>query len=169
MHDRVEQIANTVTVFGRDLEDWIEAELIHLQRAAARALVIELVDREQRRLPRFANHLGDLAIAADQSFAAIHNEHKEIGVTDRSSAAFEHECVQRVFARTEHPACVGELEPRTFPLHGLRKDIPGGARNRRDDCAARLRDTVEQGRFAHVGTADQHDRRDGSGHVFGDC
>ena len=155
-------------MFGCDLENRIESELIHFQCAAARALVIELVDREQRRLPRLANNLSDLAIAADKSFAAIHNEHKEIGVTDRSSAAFEHQCVQRILARAEHPACVGELEPRTFPLHRLRKDIPGGARNRRHDCAARPRDTVEQGRFAHVGTADQHDRREGSGHVFGD-
>ena len=53
-HDRVEQVADAVTMFGCDLENRIESELIHLQCAAARALVVELVDREQRRLPRLA-------------------------------------------------------------------------------------------------------------------
>ena len=119
--------------------------------------------------PASRNDLSDLAIAADKSFTAIHNEHKEIGVTDRPSAALEHQRVQRILARAEHPACVGELEPRTLPLHRLRKDVARRARNRRHDCAARARDAIEQGRLAHIGTADQHDRREGLGTFFDDC
>ena len=69
----------------------------------------------------------------------------------------EHELMQRIFTCAEHPAGVGELEPRAFPLHSLRKDVACGARNRRHDGATSPRNTIEQRRFPHIWATDQHD------------
>ena len=60
--------------------------------------------------------LRDLTVARHDTFAAIDNEHKEIGVGNRATPAFEHERVQRVLAGAEHAAGVDQLEMRALPF-----------------------------------------------------
>jgi hypothetical protein len=164
--NRVEQVSYAVTMFGSDLEYRIESELIHLQRPIACATVVDLVDRKQRRFPRLPYRLGDLAIASGQPFSSIHHQHKEIGVSYRAPATFEHQFMQRVFAGTEHSSRICQLESGAFPLDRLRQHVPRCSRNGRDNGATRPRHAVEEGRFPNVRAADQHDRRQRPGHVF---
>jgi hypothetical protein len=79
-------------------------------------------------------------------------------------AALEHKRMKRVLARAEHAAGVDQLEPRPLPFDRLAKDITGGARQRRHNGATRPAQAVEQGRLAHIGTADQHDGGNALGH-----
>jgi hypothetical protein len=68
-------------------------------------------------------------IARHQALATIHNEHKEIGILDRSTAALEHEGMQRILTRAEHAAGVGEIEVRPLPFNGIGDDVSRGAWN----------------------------------------
>jgi hypothetical protein len=91
LDDGIEQIANAVTVLGRDLVHRIEAELIELEHATARAPIVDFVDREKCRLARLPDDFGDLMVARYEPLTAIRHEHKEIGVRDGAAAAIEHE------------------------------------------------------------------------------
>ena len=92
-----------------------------------------------------------------------------IGVPDRTSTTLGHELMQRILAGAEHPSRIRELESNSLPLDRLRQHIPRCSRNGRDNGATRPRYAVEEGRFPNVRAADQHDRRQSSGHVFGYC
>jgi hypothetical protein len=162
--DLVEQIADPDPVLGGNLEHRIEPELIEVDDAGKGAAVIRLVDGEHRRLVGCAQRLRDLSVAADQPLAAIYNEDKEIRVGDRAMPALQHQLVQRIFARAEHAAGVGQLELRILPLDALREDVTCRPGDGGDDRAPRMREAIEECRLADVGAADEHDGRKGSGH-----
>jgi hypothetical protein len=164
VHDRIEQIPYADAVLGSDLEYRIEAELVHLESSTASPAIVDFVDRQQRRLSGFTHGSGDLAIATDQPLAPIHNEHKEIGISNRTSAAFQHELVKWVFARAEHPTSICELESRSLPLDRLRKGIARRAWDRCHDRSTCSRQAVEQRRFPHIWAADEHDGGQRAGH-----
>ena len=107
---RIEQIADAVAVFGRDLVHGIEPQLIQLEDAALRTLVVGLVDRQQRRLAGFPDHSGDLVIPGDEAFTAIRHEHEQIGVGNSAAPALEHERVQRILAGAKHPTRIDQFE-----------------------------------------------------------
>ena len=121
-------------------------------------------------LSGFADGLGDLAVARHQPLAAIHHEHKEIRLADRAPPTLEHERVQRILARAEHAAGIGQLEarpPATRPA----------AQSRRAWCPAIgvtiarrvFGEAVEKRRFPDVGTADEDHGGRGFGGNGGFC
>ena len=61
--DLVKQVADAFAVFGGHLDDGLESEAVELERTAARALVIGLVDRHHHRGMRRAQGAGDLLVA----------------------------------------------------------------------------------------------------------
>ena len=130
--DLVEQVANTVAVFGGDLDDRLEAELIELDRAAARPLVVGLVDRHQHRHVHRAEPLGDLLVAGHQPVASIYNEDNDLRRFERplarrcTTSSWSGSC-----ARAEHPAGIDQRERNPLPLSRLRDHVarrPGDRR-----------------------------------------
>ena len=81
LDDRVEQVADAVAVLGADLDDVIEAEPVELERAGAGAAIVGLVDGENDRHVRLARGLGDFLVAGHKTFAAVDDEHDQIGRT----------------------------------------------------------------------------------------
>jgi hypothetical protein len=144
-------------VLGRHLEDLLEAELMELHDPCASAAIVCLVDSDDGRLVGLADDAGDLAIARHQTFAAIHNEHKEIRPGNCAPAPLEHERMKRILAGAEHPAGIDQLEAGTQPFRGLRDHVACRARNRGDDRPARAAQTIEQRGLAYIWATDEHD------------
>ena len=102
-----------VSVLGGDLDDRLESELIELHRRRLRALVVGLVDREQHRHARSArSSRGDRLVARDEPFAAIDEEHQQIGARDRPLPLPDDQLVQRILAGAVQAAGVEQLERR---------------------------------------------------------
>ena len=120
----VEQLANALAVLGGDLEHRLEPELVELDDAGLRArLSSVLLTASSAGLSAARTARAISRSPGTSAFAAIHNEHKEIGVRNRATPAFEHERVQRILAGAEHPAGIDQLEMRALPLRRLRDDI----------------------------------------------
>src|SRR5689334_1023071 len=81
LDDFVEQIANALAVLSGDLEHRLEAELMKLDDSGAGPAVVSLVHGNHGRLVCRAHDLCDVVIAWDEPFTAIHNQHKEYGVS----------------------------------------------------------------------------------------
>ena len=105
----------------------------------------------------FAEVRGDLLIAGDQPFAAVDDEHDDVGGFERPSPLNDDEFVERIGARTEHSAGIHQPERLFEPLCRLVNDVTSGAGDGRDDGAPCTGDPVEQGGLADVRSADQHD------------
>ena len=167
LHDLVEQIADPVAVLGGDLDDRLEPELVELEHPAARPLVVGLVDRHQHRRLGRPQVAGDLLVArTSPSRPSTTNT-----MTSAVSSAFRpwmiDQLVERILAGAEHPAGIDQPEGRFLPLGRLSNDVAGRPGDRRDDRAAGAGDAVEQGRFADVRPADQHDRWQAEGTFHG--
>jgi hypothetical protein len=72
--------------------------------------------------------------------------------------------MERIFGRAEHAAGVEHQEISAAPRDRLLDEIARGARDRRHDRTARLRDPIEQRGLADVGSANQHDERRAASH-----
>src|SRR4029079_14834141 len=72
--DLVEQIARTFAVFGGNLYDRLEAELIELERAGARPLVVAFVDRQNDRFAGAADGGGNIEIRRDEPLSPIYEK-----------------------------------------------------------------------------------------------
>jgi hypothetical protein len=156
--DFVQQITNALSVLSGDLEHRLEAELMKLEDPGTRATVVDLVDCNHRRLVCRAHDLRNVPIARHDPLAPIHNKHKEIGVSDRSTPAFEHQFVKRVLACAEHAAGVGQLEARALPFRRKSDDVARGPGDRSDDRASSARQTVKKRGFPDIWAADEHNR-----------
>jgi hypothetical protein len=142
LDDFVEQISYPFAMLRRDLRHGIEAKLIELD-GSFRTAVIRLVDGEERRLVGGADGIRDLAIAGEQTLAAIDDEHQQIGGLNRAAAALEDKLVEWILADAEHSAGVHDLERHAAPFRLLRNHIARRARNGRDDRAALAGDAIE--------------------------
>ena len=145
-------------MFGRNLHHVVEAKLIEVGHAQSRPAVVCLVDGDDGWRIGFADDLCDFLITGDQPLTAIYNEHKQIRVSDSAAPSFEHQVVQRIFARPEHAAGVDQFELTTQPFRGMRDHVACCTWDFGHDGASPTRQTVEKGRFPHVRAADQHHR-----------
>ena len=162
-HDLVEQVAHPLAVLGGDLDDRLEPHLVELEHASARLLVVGLVDGQQYRRRRFPQGGGDLLVTGHEPFAAVHHEHHDVCRLDRPLPLHDDQLVQRILAGAEHPPGIHQPERRLEPLGRFVDHIARRAGDRGDDRPPGTRDPVEQGRFADVWPADQHDRRQPEG------
>ena len=96
--DLVEQVADAFAVLGRDLDDRLEPELVELDARAAGPLVVGLVDGDQDRHGRRPQRGGNLLVARDEPFAAIHDEHNDVRRFERPPPGHDDELVQRIGA-----------------------------------------------------------------------
>ena len=103
-------------MFGGDLQDGIEAELIELHRARLRSAIVSLVDGDDHRAIGGARRFGNLPVAGHQALSPVHHQHQQVGRPNRQPASFEHERVEGIEAGSEHAARVGQLEVHALPL-----------------------------------------------------
>ncbi len=157
--------ATPVPVLGGNLDDRLDPERVEIHRRVPRALVVDLVDRQNHRPVGLAQLARDRLVARDESFAAVDDEHQQIGADDRALALTDDELVQRILAGAVQAAGVEQLKRHAPPDGRTRQRIAGRAGHRRDDRAARTGDAVEERRFPDVRASDQHDRGSFSGHV----
>ena len=101
-----------MSVLGRDLEHRLEPELVELHAPAARALVVGLVDRQETGTAGLAQLARDRLVARDQPFAAVDQQHQQIGAGDRALPLLDDQLVQRILARAVQPAGIEQLERR---------------------------------------------------------
>jgi len=146
-------------VLGGNLEDRVDPEPVELERAVARALVVELVHGQDDGPARRAQFGGDDLVPADQALTAIRHEDQQIRALHRALPLDDHELVQRILARAVQTACVEQVEGRLAPRDAPLERITRRAGQWRDDRLAFARHPVEQRGLPHVRTTDQHDRR----------
>ena len=158
LDDLVHQLADALPVLGADLDDRVEAEPVQLERPAARAPIVGLVDRQDRRRRPRPDGGGNVLVAGHQPLAAVDDEHDEVRRPQRAPAALDHQLVQRILAGAEHPAGVGQLERPILASDRMRDDVPGGARDGRHDGAPGPGQPIEQRGLTDVGPADEHHR-----------
>jgi hypothetical protein len=161
VNDLVEQFSDTHAVLGGDFEHWIESELMEVHDPGAGTPVVGLVHRQERRRVGLAHDARNFPIAGDHALAAIHDEHKEICVSDRPTAALEHELVQRILAGAKHPTGVGDFEGGPLPFGGVCDDVAGRSGNRGDDRPPSTGQTVKKRGFPDIRPSDQDDRGNG--------
>ena len=159
----VQQVADPFAMLGRDLDDRLEPERIELHRPAPGLAVVGLVDRHQDRRVHRAQGAGNLLVARDEPLPPVHHEDDEVRGRDRLPSVLDDEVEEGVRRGPEHPPGVHHGELHALPLGRLGDRVAGGARKGRHDGAAAAGNPVEEGRFPHVGTSDQDDRRGGSG------
>ena len=152
----------SLAVLGGDLDHWLEAELVELDRPAARPAVVGLVDRHEHRRLRGSEAAGNLLVARHEPSRPSTTNTIRSAVSIAFRPCSHDELVQGIVAGAEHAAGVDERERRAQPLGRLRVRVSGRPGYRRDDRAAHAGDAVEEGGLADVRTADQHDRRAGS-------
>ena len=145
-------------MLGGDLEDRVDAEPVELERAVARALVVELVHRQQDRPARRAQLGGDRLVPADETLPAIRHEDQQIRSLDGALPLDDHEFVKRILARAVQTACVEQVEGRLTPRDAPFERIARRAGQGRDDRLPLAGHPVEQRGLPHVGATDQHDR-----------
>ena len=150
-------------VLGGDLHDRLEPELVEIERARLRALVVGLVDGDDHRPALRADRLGDFEIGRHQPLAAVDDEHEDRRIFERAPAVLEHLLLKRIFALAEHAGRVGQQERNVAPVGGLLDDIAGRAGRRVDDGAAGAGNAVEKCRFPDIRAADEDD----GGELFG--
>ena len=144
-------------MFGGDLHDRLEPELVEVERARLRALVVRLVDRDDDR-PSFRPHgFGDFEVGRHQPFAAVDDEHEEGGVFERAPPVLQHLLLQRILALAEHAGRVGQQKRDVAPVGRLLDDIAGRAGRRVDDGPPGAGNAVEKCRFPDIRATDQDD------------
>jgi hypothetical protein len=164
VEDAVKQIADALAMLRADFKDRIDSELIEVERAGARPPIVHLVDGEQQRAIGLARDAGDLAIPGHEALAAVGDEHQEIRLGERALPPVEHQRVQRILAGAKHPSRINELEATPHPLRFVGNHVARGSGNGGDDGASASREPVEQGGFADIGSADEHDGGKTAGH-----
>jgi hypothetical protein len=131
-------------VLGRHLHDRLEPQLVEFDRASSGPFVVGLVDRHQDRHRGRPEPGGDLLVPGNEPFAAVDDEHDDVGRLDCAAAADHDELVQRIFLRAEHPPCVHQRERNSLPLSRLRDHVARRPWNRGDDRPPRIGDPVEE-------------------------
>ena len=144
-------------VFRGNFHDRLEPELVEIERARLRALVVGLVDRDDDRTPFRANGLRDFEVGRHQPLASIDDEHKDGGIFERPPPMLEHLLLKRIFALAEHAGGIGQQERHVAPVGRLLDDIAGRAGRRVHDGPARACYAVEKCRFPDIRAADQDD------------
>ncbi len=89
----VQKFGDARAVLGGYFEDRLEAHLVELERAALRAAIVRFVDRENHRLAERTNLMRDFFVARHQTFAAVNDEHDEIGFLERAETLLDDELV----------------------------------------------------------------------------
>ena len=85
-------------VLRGNLHDRLEPELVEIERAGLRALVVGLVDRDDDRPSLRADRLRDLEIGGHQPLAAIDDKHEQRRIFERSPPVLEHLLLKRILA-----------------------------------------------------------------------
>src|SRR5262249_40449721 len=166
-HDLVEQFGDSRSVLRRDLEQRIESELIEVDDRLLGSLVVGLVHGEQHGTPALAQLARDALVSRHQSFPAVDDQHQQVRAGDSALPLLDDEIAQRILARAVQAAGVEQIERGAAPLDVTRERVARGAGDRRDDGAAAAGDSVEKGRFAHIGAADERNSRGFTGHFRG--
>ena len=96
----------------------------------------------------------------NQPFAAICNKDNHLRRFERALPGVQHQLVERILARAEHAARVGQFEMRPLPFGGKGDDIASRAGDRRDDRPPCAGQAVEERGFSDIRTSDEHDRRE---------
>ena len=94
-------------MLGGDLDDRLEAQLIEIQRAGARAPVVGFVDRHNDRFARGSNGRGNFQIGGHEPFAAVDDKHEDIGGGQGAPSVLHDELLQRILALAKHPRGIG--------------------------------------------------------------
>ncbi len=159
----VEEIADALPVLRGNLHDRLEPELVEIERARLRALVVGLVDRDDDRPPFRADGLGDFEVGRHQPLASIDDEHEDGGIFERAPPVLEHLLLERILALAEHAGRVGQQKRHVAPVGGLLDDIAGRSGRRVHDGPAGAGDAVEKCRFPDIRATDEDD----GGELFG--
>ena len=153
--------ATPSAVLGGDLEHRVDPEPVELERAVARALVVDLVHGQndgpaRSRAARWRSSRRPPTRPSRPSA----DEDQQIRAFDRALPLDDDQLVQRILAGAVQTACVEQLKGRLPPRDRLRSSasrvVPGsGATIARRVPVMRL-NSVD---FPDVGTTDQHDGR----------
>ncbi len=160
--DLVEQVADPEPALGGDRDRLAEAEAVEVVDDRVADLV-HLVHDHQRRAAVAAQALADREVEIGEAALRVHQEHHQVGEPDRDLGLAPHVRVAALEGGGQEAAGVHQHERAPRPLGGRGVAVARDAGPVVDHRSALAQDTVEERRFADVGTSD--DRDDGSGHA----
>ncbi len=157
--DLVEQLGHAVAVLGRDLDDGVESQPEELDRAAARLLVVRLVDGEDDRFAHRAQHARAISSSpgTSPSFASTTKTTRSALCSALRPCSTTSSCSGSVVAPNSPPVSTS-VNDRSAPVGRGRQRIARRAGHGRDDRPPLAGDAVEEGGLADVRPADEHDR-----------
>ena len=124
------------------------------QQLRARAHLVELVDRGERRAAGARNARQRQLILAGPA-QRLHHQHHEIGAFERRGGGAVHGLVQGTARLGVQARCVDEGDLRVRQVEDPEDAVAGGLGTRCDDAQLLPDQRVEQRRFADVGPTDQ--------------
>ena len=153
---RLEQGGHALIVRGGDRQRLAEPELVEIGHGDIAIEALGLVDREHDRLAAAAREIRRELILRRDAGAAVHDHDQSVGLGDGPLGLFDHQALDLAgvldqSAGIDHDARnVGAARISVLPVAREAGEV-------RDQCVAGARHRIEQGRFAHVGPADQRD------------
>ena len=153
----VEEIADAEPVLGGNLDNGLESEPVELERAVAGAAVVRFVDGDHNRHAVPAQRLRDFVVSRHGPLPAIDHEDEQVDGSGGAADAFGDGLLHGVQAGPNDTPGVDQRENATLPLDRAAQYVARGARHGADNGAPGTGQSIEQGRFADVGSADEGD------------
>ena len=141
-------------VGGGDRQRIAQAQRAELGARQVRVDGVDLVGDQETALVALAQVLGNQLVGGGQASARVDHEQHRIGFLDGQQRLLGHLGVD-AFLVAGDPAGVDDDVGAALPLGFAVLAVAGQAGKLGDDGVAGTGQAVEQGRFAHVGTADQ--------------
>ena len=162
LDDRVEEVAGPGPLQRGDGVQIAEAERIELGGLRLAAPRVGLVGDEHHGFAAAAQAVGDLVLDRDDAGLRVDDEEDHVGLVDGRLGLPAHGRLD-LAGRIVEAAGVHEGELPPAPVRRGVEAIAGGPRLVLHDGHALADDTVEEGRFADVGTPDDGDQGPGHG------
>jgi hypothetical protein len=157
-HQHVEQLADAAPVAGGHREHVDEAEPERLGGGGLGLGGVDLVRRDEHRLARAPQHLGDILVDGGDPLAGVQHEHHHVRFVQRAQRLLAHGA-QDAGGRRVEASGVDDAEAHRTPVSDAVAAIARHARHVLDQGRPPTDEAVEQRRLADVGAADQRHQR----------
>ena len=159
LHNLLQQVAQAQHVGAADGDGIAQAQVVIFVELVAHALIVHLVDHQQKRLARAAQVVGHVLDLGGQARAAVAEKADHIGRVHGDFRLPAHLGEEHVLAAHVQASGIHHAEEAAHPFHVGIDAVARHARHILHDGDAPSRDLVEKCRFAHVRAAyDGHQR-----------
>ena len=147
-----------MAVQGRDRDGISEPEAVELERLCVTSRIVELVREHEHGSSRAAEDLCELLVSRSHPSPRVDHEEHEVRLFHRLPCLGRYLRPERPCVREVDASGVDEPELRPRPLAQELLAVAGDSGRLVDDRRARLAQSVDERRLAHVRVADDRDR-----------